>query len=334
MAGFHSCIAVALIGMLAGCEYESAQSDYSFDIQRSETAQVASTAVAHPVRLNSRYLPNLVQVHSRVLSGGLPDGDAAFRELADRGIRTIISVDAAKPDVESARRFGLRYVHLPHGYDGIPSDCARQLAKAVRDLDGPIYIHCHHGRHRSPAAASVACVSAGLVPSSQAISILKLAGTNPGYAGLFQSVKDAIPLEPALLDKLNVEFREVVEVPPMAEAMVKIGHTHDHLKLLFAAGRQGLKDHSDLHPAYEALLLREHFTELLRTQDVQSRSADFQQWLRDSEVAARGIEEALAMGGAEVGYGTTAAELVAQMDRIAANCKACHRQYRDVPLRK
>ncbi len=147
------------------------------------------TVAAEPVA--TKYLPNTIRVHSNVYSGGLPSGDAAFGELADFGIRTIISVDGAQPNVALAAKHGLRYVHLPHGYDGISEDRVNELAKAVKDLPGPIYIHCHHGKHRSPAAAAVACVAAGLVPDTQALAILKLAGTSRRYRGLYRSAENA-----------------------------------------------------------------------------------------------------------------------------------------------
>src|SRR5262249_40131969 len=148
------------------------------------------------------------------------------------GVRTVISVDGARPDVAAARKFGLRYVHLPHGYDGISDDRAKELAKAVRDLDGPIYIHCHHGKHRSPAAASVACVGSGLLQPTQPLGVLSLAGTSENYRGLYRSAADARPLDGKLLDALNVEFRESVALPPLAEAMVTLEHAHDRMKLI------------------------------------------------------------------------------------------------------
>ncbi len=97
-------------------------------------------------------------------------------------------------DLDAAKKYGLRCVHLPHDYDGIPQSRVKELAKAVRDLDGPIHIHGHHGKHRSPAAASVACVATGLVPSSKAVGILELTGTNKNYRGLYQSAREVRPI--------------------------------------------------------------------------------------------------------------------------------------------
>lgn len=63
--------------------------------------------------LTSKHLPNPVRIHAHVISGGLPEGNAAFEELKSLGIKTVISVDGAKPDVARAEKYGLRYVHLP-----------------------------------------------------------------------------------------------------------------------------------------------------------------------------------------------------------------------------
>src|SRR5262245_50112426 len=136
------------------------------------SAAAPTTIDFRPQHLAAEHLPNPWRIHPKVISGGLPEGDAAFAELIALGVKTVISVDGAQPDVASARRFGLRYIHLPHGYDGVPPERMKELAKAVRDLPGPIYIHCHHGKHRSPAAAAVACVGAGLLAPSAAEPIL------------------------------------------------------------------------------------------------------------------------------------------------------------------
>src|SRR5688572_6774094 len=99
--------------------------------------QQAAQAPARIEKIASIHLPNPVRLHERVISGGLPEGEAAFAELKELGIKTVISVDGARPDVATAEKFGMRYVHLPHGYDGVPQVRAKELTKAVRDLPGP-----------------------------------------------------------------------------------------------------------------------------------------------------------------------------------------------------
>ncbi len=285
-----------------------------------------------PSMLTSKHLANPVQVHAKVISGGLPEDDAAFKELAERGIKTIISVDGMKPDVELARKHGLRYVHLPHGYDGIPDARVKELAKAVRDLEGPIYIHCHHGKHRSPAAASVACVSAGLIQPDAAIPILELAGTNPNYRGLYKAARSAQPISGDLLDALTYDFKEVQDIPAMAEAMVETAHAHEHLGLIEAAQWKTPSDHPDLVPAHEALLLQESFTELLRHDETAEQPTEFLAMLRESEAAAHQLYERLSVLKDRSTSPSQQSEFSGLYKRISDNCKSCHVQYRDVPL--
>jgi protein tyrosine phosphatase (PTP) superfamily phosphohydrolase (DUF442 family) len=278
-----------------------------------------------PRKVAAEHLPNAYQIHSRVISGGLPEGEAAFRELSELGVKTIVSVDGATPDVATAKKFGMRYVHLPHGYDGIPKERVKQLARAVRDLPGPIYIHCHHGKHRSPAAAAVGCVGAGLLNAEAAETLLKMAGTSEGYRGLYQSAREARRLDDKLLDQVLADFPEKVTVPPLAELMVMLEHTHDHLKLIAAADWKSPREHPDLDPAHEALLLREHFTELLRLDAVQSKPAEFRRYLTDSEEVSKGLES-------ELRGGASREKIAAAFARISKACTDCHQRFRDVPL--
>jgi protein tyrosine phosphatase (PTP) superfamily phosphohydrolase (DUF442 family) len=276
-------------------------------------------------------LPNVWRIHPRVLSGGQPGGAAGFRALRELGVKTILSVDAARPDVEGAKAFDLRYVHLPHGYDGIPNRRALELAKAIHALEGPIYVHCHHGKHRSPAAAAVGCVAAGLMEPDVARKLLDQAGTSPQYRGLFAAVARARRVEPAVLDALEVEFPETAETPAMAAAMVEIEHRHDHLRQLAANGWRSVPEHPDLAPAHEALLLRELFSELLRNEATLARPASFLALAQHADEQTRALEEALrARSGPHTLEQRAAAD--AAWQRVHQACAACHEQHRDVPL--
>ena len=284
-----------------------------------------------PERIDDPRLTNAFKLHERVISGGQPDGESAFAALREMGVKTIISVDGAKPDVDLAGKYGLRYVHLPHGYDGVPDDRAMELAKAVRDLPGPIFIHCHHGHHRSPAAASVACVGAGLIEPDQALAVLVTAGTSENYRGLYQSAQDARRFEDAKLDKLQPEFPAVAKVPPIADAMVEMEHTLDHLKLLASGGWKPIKAQPDLEPAHEALLLREHYTELARTHEIQSRPEDFRRLLADGEAAALKLESLL-RDSSLPRQQKRLHEINQVFTAVSHSCTVCHQKYRDVPL--
>src|SRR6188508_1838179 len=54
-------------------------------------------------------LENAYRLTDKVLAGAQPEGDKSFAALRDMGVKTIISVDGAKPDVETAHKYGLRY---------------------------------------------------------------------------------------------------------------------------------------------------------------------------------------------------------------------------------
>ena len=281
-----------------------------------------------PHKLAVSGLPNALQLHERVISGGEPAGEAGFAALQDLGVKTVISVDGARPDVERAAQYGLRYVHLPHGYDGVPDERARELAKAVRDLPGPIYIHCHHGKHRSPAAAAVACVAAGLLQADQAPAVLKAAGTSEHYRGLFASAAAARRISDFDLDQLAAEFQPVAKVPPMADAMVQIEHTQDRLKAFAETGWQRLANQPDLDQAHEALILKEHYRELARSTDAQQRSREFRSMLAAAEQSAERLERVLRDRERPMVYQRADAALAA----VSQECTRCHQRFRDVPL--
>ncbi len=320
---FRKSIACVFTAIVAGCFAAVGRCQESTPPERTGL----------PVRIESLHLPNPVQVHQKVISGGLPESEAAFRELAALGVKTIISVDGMKPDVELARKHGMRYVHLPHGYDGIPEGRKKELAKAVRDLQGAVYVHCHHGKHRSPAAASVACVAAGLIQPEQAVPVLQLAGTNPNYRGLFKDVRDARPLTSVELDRLFVEFREVQDIPAMAEAMVEIAEVHEKLEQIAAAKWKTPSDHPDLEPAHEALLLRELLAELLRQEKTARHPAEFLNMLGESAAAAAELHERLLkMHDQTATTKSQLSELDSFTKCITDNCKACHATFRDIPL--
>ena len=278
-------------------------------------------------KLTARHLPNPVRVHDKVISGGLPEGDAAFAELKELGIKTVISVDGAKPDLPLAEKYGMRYVHLPHSYDGVPEKTAQELAKAVRDLPGPIYIHCHHGKHRSPAATAVACVGAGMITHDDAATLLKIAGTSEAYRGLFQSAEEAKAFDKALLDELQAEFPATAKIPAMAQHMIEIEHVHDRLKAIEKAGWRTPADMPALVPDHEALLLREAFTELLRTKALLEKPAKFQELTKEAEALCMQLEEELKMP-------TTADAATKLFTAVSNNCKACHTGFRDIPLKE
>ena len=273
-----------------------------------------------PVRVEAGTLPNLIRVTDHVYSGGLPDGPAGFDELRRLGIKTLISVDSAMPDSLSAEKAGLRYVHLPHGYDGVPADRAHEIARGLRDLPGPIYIHCHHGKHRSPAATAVACVEAGLIDKNQAKTLLRVAGTGKNYRGLHAAVDLAQPVDRQTIDLADPSFPPVADIPPLAKRMVDMDHLLEQLAILQKGGFP--KSTEPAHdPSHLALLLREEYVETARLDEPARRPPAFRDLLTAGEEQARLLEEDLEAGRPE--------EASKRLILLKQNCTACHEQFRD-----
>jgi len=285
---------------------------------------------------------NVVAFADGFYSGSVPEGDAGFDSLAALGVKTVISVDGAIPEVDRAKSRGMRYVHLPIGYDGFDDARKGQLVRAVRDLPKPIYIHCHHGKHRSAGAAGTVGVSLGWITNDEAAALMKVSGTAEGYKGLWACTAKAAPMMSALIDAASADFPEVTKPDSMTAAMVTIDEVFDRLKIVEKNGWTVPKDHPDLAPAADAGKLADLYRLLdgdshVTALDDDARK-DFRALLAAGSERAGALETMLAAGapkstGAAESDEAAIAEhrkkLSAAMKQITANCKDCHVKYRD-----
>ena len=263
-------------------------------------------------------LENLMQVSDSVYSGGQPHGEEAFAYLAASGVKTVVSVDGARPDVKSATRHGLRYVHIPMGYEGVSAKARGSLTRLMKEADGPFYIHCHHGRHRAPAAAAIACIVSGEVRQPDALAILERAGTSRDYAGLWRDVAGFRMPGPG--EELP-ELLPVAEVGDLAQAMAGIDRIYDDLKRIQSAHWTVPEEHPDLAPVQTALLLKEGLRESARNAPEEA-TAELVRWLKKAEKEAAGLEQALRSGEDPI-------LLNRRFLQIRKSCADCHSKYRD-----
>lgn len=273
--------------------------------------------------VETKDLHNAHVVTDKLISGAAPENEQAFKDLQALGVKTVISVDGAKPDAELAAKYGMRYIHLPIGYDDVPDERARELAKAIIEMPGPVYVHCHHGKHRSAAAVAVACVMTGDIKPEQAESVLQTFGTGANYTGLWKAARAARPVDLATLKALNVAFTDHVKISDLAESMVHVDHRFDNLKLSQKIGWKLPADHPDIDPPHEALQLQEHFYEIARLDDAADRPADFRKWLAESDAASRELHAALKQSPINLETANAA------FTRVNQSCTACHKAYRD-----
>lgn len=84
---------------------------------------------------------NVHQISPMFIRGSQPVTESDFAELAKMGVKVVVSVDGARPQVEWARKHGMRYVHVPMGYDGLSRAEQVLLYKAFLTLKGPFFVH-------------------------------------------------------------------------------------------------------------------------------------------------------------------------------------------------
>jgi protein tyrosine phosphatase (PTP) superfamily phosphohydrolase (DUF442 family) len=278
--------------------------------------------------ISDPHLPNAHRINEKVICGGQPDGPDGFARLATLGVRTVISVDGIRPNVELAHQYGMRYIHLPFGYDTVPQMRGEEIAKAIDEMPGAIYIHCHHGQHRAPAAVAVACVYNGMLPPEQVDNVLKVFGTGENYAGLWKSARAARPLELQSLSDLKVDFVETAKIPPLADAMVNVDETLDHLKRLQKSGWKATPDQGEVDPSHEALQMTELLHEIARSEAVAGKPDAFKVRLNDAEQAAEALRTALAtVPPSEASPSGESAD--ARFNRLVSSCTACHKDFRN-----
>jgi protein tyrosine phosphatase (PTP) superfamily phosphohydrolase (DUF442 family) len=271
------------------------------------------------------YLQNVIVAAKDIYSGASPEGEDAFRSLQQLGIKTMISVDGATPDAAMAKRFAMRYVHLPHGYQGIPKQRVLEIAKALRELPKPIYVHCHHGKHRSPTAVAAATIALGYRTRDEGRTMMAIGGTNKDYRGLFATIDEIENCEAIDWDKVSSLFTEKSEVPRTASEMIDIDTRFAKLS------QSGLPEKDFL---YEVLMLEESFTELERTTQTETIQCP-------SDVDIKEYFALLASGAKLMkDFRLEATQSQSTMDQrqslvslLKNTCNACHQKFRDnVPI--
>lgn len=271
-------------------------------------------------------IENIFRMAPDLYSGGQPPADAGFAALRRLGVRTVISVDGPRPDLDAAHRAGLRYVHVPVGYDGITAEQAARLVTAVKDQPGAVYVHCHHGKHRGPAAAAISAMATRGWSSQDALRWLKQAGTSPDYPGLFASVGRFTPPTAAELAAVGPDdLPEAAPVPDLVSAMSRIDALWDDLQAIQRAGFAPPPGHPDLEPAVQATRLAEALAEAARLPESVDRGAEFPAALRQ----ARALVTELADGLKQRGSAEAVADRAGGMARVADGCKSCHARFRD-----
>jgi len=323
--------AVSVLTVVAGLAACSSNDDRSpgpqspAEVRRAALKPVAMPRVTDQTPTEYPGIHNAVAYHEGFVSGSQPDGDAGFATLAAMGVRTIISVDGAEPDVEKAEAYGMTYVHLPIGYNGFNEERELQLARATRDAmnEGPVYIHCHHGKHRSAGAAAAIATTLGWETPDEGVARMKVSGTAPNYKGLYACAEEARAVDVATLDAVAAKFPSRWVPSGYVAAMIEIDEVFERLKDVQFAGWAAPKDHPDLVPVAEAGRLADLYRLLLKSDYVKTKGAGLAGMMTESQSRAQKLEEMLAASEKDP------AKLSAQFKLVSASCKDCHSKHRD-----
>lgn len=257
----------------------------------------------------------------KIGQAGEPVGEQAYENIAALGYRTVISVDGAAPNVETASRYGLRYVHIPIGYDAVPRDAQLQIVKAVEEADGPVLFHCHHGLHRGPAAAMVARIAVDGVSNAKAVQGMKTSGTSEKYHGLYRDIgalqiptKAELALAPAL--------QSCVVPQGTRGAMAFIDRRWDAINASKASKWSVPASMPDIDPAHEIGMVENSLRDLLQREEKRPETdARYIALFKDSLAAVIELESAV--------IAKDVAKADAAHAKLKNSCDACHAEYRN-----
>ncbi|MBI1783963.1 hypothetical protein HYR69_02350, partial [Candidatus Sumerlaeota bacterium] len=208
-------------------------------------------------------------------------------------------------------------------YNGMDRRRTLEIAKAIQSAKGPVYIHCHHGKHRSAGAAGAAAVTLGWLCNTEAEARLKISGTSPDYKGLYRCVAEARPASAGELDFIPDDFPQTATTSGLVNTMVEIEGVFDTLKAVERAGWIAPADQPDLVPLAEAARLADLFRNLRDDENVKSKPAEFSDRLLSASKLTETLEEALGM---EKGRPEKLSVIFAP---VARTCADCHTKFRD-----
>ena len=172
----HRYFAICLSVMLSGCGVSEEQ---------EKTVEIE--------KLGLEGVRNVYRLSPRIITGGQPEGEAGFAELQKLGVKTIVSVTDATPDDETAKKYGMKYVHVPMDYEGVSPEQRKKILGAATQTSEPVYIHCNSGRNRGATAAAICLIGVERRSNEEAISWMRERGVDEEKQELYEAVRSYSP---------------------------------------------------------------------------------------------------------------------------------------------
>ena len=271
-----------------GCETLERMHSYSHEEAFSVSADADSPTT----------FPGLKQVvgfHEHLISGSKPEGGLGMESLMKLNVDTIICVDGVAPDVKGARERGIKTIHIPLKYNTPSKKQVLDLSSAftMNDRNGSTYIHCHHGKHRSAAAAALISIALGFATPQEMKARMKVAETSLHYTGLWEAVEQQQVIN--VFDVLDNEklFPSSVKPEGMVAQMVAIDEAMERLLLVKQSEWVVPQSHPDIAPASDAGLIAETFRAMQLDPGTHLSEIDFTTHVINAMHQASGLEEAL-----------------------------------------
>ena len=273
-------------------------------------------------------LHQVFHLSKNIVSGAEPEGEKAFERIAAMGVKTVLSVDGKTPDVAAARKYGLRYVHVPIRYSGITEDEIDKIAKTFRELEGPFYVHCFHGKHRGPAGAAIGRLVLDGASRQQALAeMAQWCGTAEKYEGLFQTIATAEMPTAEQSRASTFAFDEAHPFEGIRSGMIRLTRAWDNVKYLEKGDFAPNAEHPDLDAVNEAEKAKQLLVQMHESGELLSKPQDYKDWMKESAEGSVELHKALY----ELKDGDKEALATARkhFTTVKNACSHCHKAYRN-----
>jgi len=160
------------------------------------------------VPVPSAVLRNWFQVAPKLYRSAQPSA-AGFREIAARGITTVLNLRAFHSDDAAAAESGLQLARVPMQAFGVGDTEVIAALRIIRRASGPVLVHCLHGSDRTGTiVAMYRIVEQGWAKEA---AIAEMTGGGYGFHAIFGNLPDYIR-------RADVErIRSALEQPEAAD---------------------------------------------------------------------------------------------------------------------
>lgn len=272
-------------------------------------------------------LHNVLWLSDNIVSGSEPATEAAYERISKMGVKTILSTDGKAPDPNVAAKFGMRYVHVPIQYSGMTESQIARIAKTFRELEGPFFVHCFHGKHRGPAGAAVGRLVLDGASREEALAQMVQCGTSKKYEGLYRAIATAEMPSAEETAALQWDFPAQHPFEGERKAMIEMARHWDNVVLLGKRKWEMDPAHPDLDALNEAEKLHGLFQALSKSPDVATEPDDYKAWL--SEGLKASTDMVAAIRAYRTGDAEAAGRAETALNATKKSCSDCHDSYRN-----